>query len=128
MHHGDVHRFLRLRSKPLQLAQRPRQQQQRGGDDRSRQAALIDGVHQQAGDGHQHKGDGVDAQQRRDALQRAVDLAVAELQPRKPVSTQPRRNSVTCHSAGAAMASRHQRVVGHRRVSSPANSPVYSDR
>ncbi|MNG85924.1 hypothetical protein D3C79_446930 [compost metagenome] len=81
LHHGDIHRFLRLRGEPLQLTQRPGQQQQRDGDGRCGNAALIDGIHQQSGDRHQDEGDGINPQQRCDAFQRAVELTVAELQP-----------------------------------------------
>ncbi|MNS41869.1 hypothetical protein D3C72_742340 [compost metagenome] len=81
LHHRDVDRLVRLRGKPVQLAQRPRQQQQCDGNPCRGDPALIDGVHQQPGDRHQHKGDGIYPEQRRHAFQRAVNLAVAKLQP-----------------------------------------------
>ena len=83
LHHGNLHGALWLGREPLDIAQREGQGKQHQRHSQRLPAALDQRQDQQAADHHQQEVDGLNAHYRRQTLQGAVNLAVAELQPRE---------------------------------------------
>lgn len=81
LHQRDLGRALRQQLIPLDIAQRERQGEQQRGNSQRLPVTLDEGQGQQAANHHQQEVDRLDAHHRRETFQRAVDLAIAELQP-----------------------------------------------
>ena len=79
LHQRDLGRARRQQLIPLDIAQRERQGEQQRGNRQRLPVALDEGQGQQAADYHQQEVNRLDAHHRREAFQRAVNLAVAEL-------------------------------------------------
>ncbi|CZU54965.1 Uncharacterised protein [Enterobacter cloacae] len=83
LHHGNLHGAIGLRREPLDIAQREGQGEQHQRHGQRFPAALDQRQDQQSAHYHQQEVDGFNTHYRRQAFQRAVNLAVAELQPRE---------------------------------------------
>ncbi|MNY35617.1 hypothetical protein D3C86_1700370 [compost metagenome] len=83
LHHRHLRRAFRLQGKPLDKAQREGKGEQYNGGDQRFPVSLNQRQHQQAAHHHQQEVDRLHTHHRGQAFQRAINLAVAELQPRE---------------------------------------------